>query len=221
MKRRVFLLLVTSASITSIMRGNSVPNWLKPQRSKALSNAGSLLLELQKQKKSLISLVLKGRKFKRDVDHHYPHPSGIHDEDSGYRVFFHGHRKGDYGHFHTFLYHPKGYTHLIMISLDKKGMPIMLSTLNQWVTKDIPLDEQEMIDACKHFEMDENLFSDKRSYSFLKYIFAGFEQEIQELIKQRTIARRSYFDTHAANPDTDESLETFSICNISPTDFGM
>ncbi len=221
MKRRTFLsFLAYSATFTHLI-GKQAYIFQNSERAKALSDAGNVLLALQKQKKNVISLVLKGRKFKRNVDHHYPHPKGVHDESSGYRVFFHGHRNGEYGHFHTFIYHPKGYTHLLMISLDKSGMPIMMSTLNQWVTNDVHLDEQEMIEAYSNFSMDPGLFPDKRSYYFLSYLLKGYKTEIITLMKERTLALRSYFDINGKNPDTDENLEILSSFHIHTSDLGV
>ena len=221
MKRRTFLsFLAYSATFTHLI-GKQAYIFQNSERAKALSDAGNVLLALQKQKKNVISLVLQGRKFKRNVDHHYPHPKGVHDESSGYRVFFHGHRNGEYGHFHTFIYHPKGYTHLLMISLDKSGMPIMMSTLNQWVTNDVHLDEQEMIEAYSNFSMDPGLFPDKRSYYFLSYLLKGYKTEIITLMKERTLALRSYFDINGKNPDTDENLEILSSFHIHPSDLGV
>ena len=221
MKRRTFLsFLAYSATFTHLI-GKQAYIFQDSDRAKALSDAGNVLLALQKQKKNVISLVLQGRKFKRNVDHHYPHPKGVHDESSGYRVFFHGHRNGEYGHFHTFIYHPKGYTHLLMISLDKSGMPIMMSTLNQWVTNDVHLDEQEMIEAYSNFSMDPGLFPDKRSYYFLSYLLKGYKTEIITLMKERTLALRSYFDINGKNPDTDENLEILSSFHIHPSDLGV
>ena len=221
MKRRTFLsFLAYSATFTHLI-GKQAYIFQNSERAKALSDAGNVLLALQKQKKNVISLVLQGRKFKRNVDHHYPHPKGVHDESSGYRVFFHGHRNGEYGHFHTFIYHPKGYTHLLMISLDKSGMPIMMSTLNQWVTNDVHLDEQEMIEAYSNFSMDPGLFPDKRSYYFLSYLLKGYKTDIITLMKERTLALRSYFDINGKNPDTDENLEILSSFHIHTSDLGV
>ncbi len=221
MKRRTFLsFLAYSATFTHLI-GKQAYLFQDSDRAKALSDAGNVLLALQKQKKNVISLVLQGRKFKRDVDHHYPHPKGVHDESSGYRVFFHGHRNGEYGHFHTFTYHPKGYTHLLMISLNKSGMPIMMSTLNQWVTNDVHLNEQEMIEAYSNFSMDPGLFPDKRSYYFLSYLLKGYKTEIITLMKERTLALRSYFDINGKNPDTDENLEILSSFHIHTSDLGV
>ena len=221
MKRRTFLsFLAYSATFTHLI-GKQAYIFQDSDRAKALSDAGNVLLALQKQKKNVISLVLQGRKFKRDVDHHYPHPKGVHDESSGYRVFFHGHRNGEYGHFHTVKYHPKGYTHLLMISLNKSGMPIMISTLNQWVTDDVHMDEQEMIEAYSNFSMDPGLFPDKRSYYFLSYLLKGYKTEIITLMKERTLALRSYFDINGKNPDTDENLEILSSFHIHPSDLGV
>ena len=82
-------------------------------------------------------------------------PGDIYDHDTHSQYYYHAHRKGEHGHFHTFL-RQKGmprdvrpaaqsdadymrtrddaYCHLVAISMNSKGFPIGLFTTNRWVT---------------------------------------------------------------------------------------
>ncbi len=83
-------------------------------------------------------------------------PAGdIYDQESHAQYYYHAHRKGEHGHFHTFLREagmPPGIepveqsetdtmkqrddklSHLVAISMDRWGLPIALFTTNRWVT---------------------------------------------------------------------------------------
>ncbi len=82
-------------------------------------------------------------------------PGDIYDRETHSQYYYHAHRKGEHGHFHTFLrekgmpdgVHPveqseseairqrdDTYCHLVAISMDQKGFPIGLFTTNRWVT---------------------------------------------------------------------------------------
>jgi hypothetical protein len=83
-------------------------------------------------------------------------PAGdIYDQESHAQYYYHAHRKGEHGHFHTFLREagmPRGVcpveqsetdamkqrgdklSHLVAISMDPRGIPIALFTTNRWVT---------------------------------------------------------------------------------------
>lgn len=81
---------------------------------------------------------------------HYPR-GDVYDPESHSQYYFHLHREGDHGHFHTFLRTggmPEGLTpascppqgdkealsHLVAIALDHRGEPGQLFTTNRWVT---------------------------------------------------------------------------------------
>ena len=83
-------------------------------------------------------------------------PAGdVYDRESHSQYYYHAHRSGEHGHFHTFLREagmPPGVqpveqseievmkqrddklSHLVAISMDKWGFPIGLFTTNRWVT---------------------------------------------------------------------------------------
>lgn len=82
-------------------------------------------------------------------------PGDIYDPETHSQYYYHAHRSGEHGHFHTFLREkgmPEGarpvaqseaeyfkqrddkLSHLVAISMDRRGWPIGLFTTNRWVT---------------------------------------------------------------------------------------
>lgn len=69
---------------------------------------------------------------------HYP-PGDLVDPGSGTQCFYHCHRDGDeHGHLHLFRRRKprQPLTHLIGVSLDGRGLPLGLFTVNRWVSED-------------------------------------------------------------------------------------
>lgn len=69
---------------------------------------------------------------------HYP-PGDLVDPGSGTQCFYHCHRDSDeHGHVHLFRRRrpQQPLTHLIGISLDGRGLPLALFTVNRWVSED-------------------------------------------------------------------------------------
>lgn len=85
--------------------------------------------------------------------HHYP-AGDVYDPETHAQYYYHSHREGEHGHFHTFL-RPKGMppgiepapvpdftplegdndalSHIAAISMDSYGVPIKLFTTNRWI----------------------------------------------------------------------------------------
>lgn len=69
---------------------------------------------------------------------HYP-PGDLVDPGSGSQCYYHCHRNtGEHGHLHLFRRPRPGrpLTHLIGISLDARGLPLSLFSVNRWVSED-------------------------------------------------------------------------------------
>jgi hypothetical protein len=69
---------------------------------------------------------------------HYP-PGDLVDPGSGTRCFYHCHRgDGEHGHLHLFrrAKPQRPLTHLVAISLDERGLPLALFSVNRWVSED-------------------------------------------------------------------------------------
>ena len=148
---------------------------------------------------------------------HYPQDDAI-DAQRGYQWFYHSHSPEDrpgaveHGHFHLFARRPlwwrrmqssaeKAFTsltgnpsqrvntrHLISISLDAKGLPISLFTVNSWVTGDLMLSasgtERLLMDMrleTGHTEID----------TLLECVIALCEPDIHQLLLTRDISLAS------------------------------
>jgi hypothetical protein len=84
---------------------------------------------------------------------HYP-ADDVYDTESHSQYYYHAHREGEHGHFHTYL-RPRGMpswiepapvpdftppedendalSHIVAISMDSSGLPIKLFTTNRWI----------------------------------------------------------------------------------------
>ncbi|HMA31807.1 MAG TPA: hypothetical protein VKT00_08340 [Casimicrobiaceae bacterium] len=101
----------------------------------------------------LVSEVLRGHGTFYELDH-YP-PDDVFDSARHSQYYYHAHRPGEHGHFHTFVRGPgmppgatpvpragdepwpagdDAIAHLVAISMDAHGRPLALFTVNRWVT---------------------------------------------------------------------------------------
>ncbi len=170
---------------------------------------------------------------------HYP-KGDIYDRDSGGQFYYHAHSKtnrpGEHGHFHTFLrasgmpkrVEPVPYagdavwplgadslSHLIAISMDPKGAPIGLFTVNRWVTGDAwyaAADVNAMVDL---FEIDHA----RPSWPVNRWITAMvrlFRPLVKDLVIERDLIVAA---RQVARPGIDiyedKSLEIISAADVS------
>lgn len=151
---------------------------------------------------------------------HYPE-SDIYDNVSHSQYYYHTHppeeRPGEHGHFHTFL-RPKGMppgikpapiadyeppedpddnlSHLIAISMDDKGFPRGLFTVNRWVTGDVWYVADDVITMVDLFVMDQA----SPSWAMNRWItgmFRLFRPRIIDLLRGRD---RAIADWQKAHP---------------------
>jgi hypothetical protein len=110
---------------------------------------------------------------------HYP-KDDVYDHETGAQYYYHAHPiaergGGEHGHVHTFL-RPKGMparckpaplpdrealadpndalSHLIAVSVDRRGVPVMLFTTNRWVTGETWYGARDVIAMLDRFEID-------------------------------------------------------------------
>lgn len=169
---------------------------------------------------------------------HYP-KGDVFDSESNAQYYYHAHRGDEHGHFHTFLrqagmdvsMHPVAQSdaeymhkrrdklsHIIAISMDRRGMPIGLFTTNRWVTAEnwyAAADIKVMLDS---FEIDLA----RPSWPVNIWITAMlrlFRPQILELVDQRD---RAVANWHARHPEVDvfedRDLGITSQCEISIDD---
>jgi len=143
--------------------------------------AGDEILEcyrlLAKTGDNIVGEVLRGEGTFYEWNHY---PKGdVYDHETHAQYFYHAHptelRGGEHGHFHTFLrakgmpadVRPVPYdgdvewpsgedalSHLIGISMDKRGFPIRLFTTNRWVTGETWYAAEDVIRMIERFEID-------------------------------------------------------------------
>lgn len=170
---------------------------------------------------------------------HYP-KGDVYDRDSGSQFYYHAHpktnRPGEHGHFHTFLRAsgmPRGMepvpyagdtvwplgadslSHLVAISMDPKGVPIGLFTVNRWVTGDAWYAAADVNVMVDRFEIDHA----QPSWPVNRWITALvglFRPLVKDLVVERDLimaarqAERPGIDIYE-----DKSLEIVSAADIS------
>jgi len=129
---------------------------------------------LTKSSDNIVGEILKGQGTFFEMEH-YP-PGDIFDPESNSQYYYHAHRAGEHGHFHTFIRsdgipdtispipdqshqdfmdeRDDDITHLIAISMDAKGFPINLFTTNRWVTAENWYTAEDVISVIDKFEID-------------------------------------------------------------------
>lgn len=102
-------------------------------------------------------------------------PAGdVYDHETHAQFYYHAHRSGEHGHFHTFLREkgmpadcapaeqsdaaymkerPDKLSHLIAISMDRRGFPIALFTTNRWVTAENWYAARDVCAMLDYFEI--------------------------------------------------------------------
>ncbi len=122
----------------------------------SMAAAGADVIECQlvlaKTGDNVVGEALRGQGTFYEFNHY---PAGdVYDSETHSQYYYHSHRPGEHGHFHTFL-RPKGMpswikpapvpdftppedendalSHIVAISMDAQGLPIKLFTTNRWI----------------------------------------------------------------------------------------
>ena len=173
----------------------------------SMATAGEQVLEcyrvLEKSGSNVVAEVLRGQGKFYELDHY---PAGdIYDPETHSQYFYHAHREGEHGHFHTFL-REEGMladcrpaeqseapfmkerddtiSHLIAISMNHAGFPIRLFTTNRWITADKWYEAGDVIKMLDRFEMDLAAPSWPVNI-WLTAMLRLFRPQIMELIRAR------------------------------------
>lgn len=181
----------------------------------ALSRVIAIIRDLRKEGSTVIAKTMNGKEYERDADVHYPNEDSIEDPDTSCQLFFHAHRDNEYGHYHTFINDSEGHlVHLIMISMDREGKPVALSTLNTWVCGDTYVKGNELKELFLRYKIAHDLFPDKRIALFVENIFLAYHETIFELFEERDRRIQEYIAMYDAEPFEDESIEVWSRRDI-------
>jgi hypothetical protein len=205
---------------------------------KSMAVAGEQVMEcyrvLEKTDSNVVAEVLRGQGTFYELDHY---PAGdVHDSETHSQFFYHSHREGEHGHFHTFLReagmpedcHPVAQSraafmekrddklsHLIAISMDQAGYPIRLFTTNRWITADNWYEADDVIRMLNNFEMDL-AYPSWPVNIWLTAMLRLYRPQIIELIRERNLAVAKWQEEH---PDVDafedRDCDITSVRNIS------
>jgi len=211
---------------------------LGKERLEKMAEAGAQILEcyrlLNKGGSNVVAEVLKGQGTFYEMDHY---PEGdAYDPETHSQFYYHSHREGEHGHFHTFLREagmPAGMrparqtrapfmddrddtlSHLIAISMDKSGFPTQLFTTNRWVTADHWYKSEDVITMLDRFDMDMS-FPSLVTNIWLTNVVRLLRPQIEELIRARDVKVEAWAAEH---PDEDafedRDLEITSLLDIS------
>lgn len=167
------------------------------------------------------------------VEEHTHYPRGdVYDPDSHSQYYFHTHRPGEYGHFHTFLRargippgimpapesglcgRGDGLSHLVAIELDQRGAPARLFTTNRWVTGESWYKAADVAAMLSCFDIRSSLPSAVAN-RWVTAVVALFRPQIGRLLMARdaTIVRHRAGRSTAAVLE-DRGLEVTSAMDI-------
>lgn len=191
-------------------------------RLEAMADAGLEVLEchrvLAKTGDNIVSEVLPREGTFYQLDH-CP-PGDVYDSEAHSQYYYHAHRSGEHGHFHTFMREagiPEGIqpveqskadymeqrddklSHLVAISMDRSGAPIALFTTNRWVTAENWYTAEDVCAMVDRFRIDHA----QPSWATNRWVGAMlrlFRPQIVELLRDRDAMVTKWRKEH---PDED------------------
>lgn len=186
------------------------PVWAAPNLIQAAADA------LKSAGSNAAQAALAGQARVMDPYRHYPAEAGIKDPATGHSFFFHAHRAGEYGHFHTFSVDQYGAAiHVAMVSVDEQGLPILLSTTNQWVTGTRYLPAQEMTAHIKAFSMSPSVYAQPDLVRFVTAIIQSHHKDLMRLYTERDAWLTRYRAANKEDPFKDTAHEILSSMPLS------
>jgi hypothetical protein len=173
----------------------------------AMHAAGCEILEcyrvLRKAGLNVVGEVLRGQGTFYEMEH-YPRDD-VFDAESHAQYYYHAHRAGEHGHFHTFLRRagmpegaapmdlphaepwPEGddqLAHLVAISMDGYGYPTGLFAPNRWVVDDAWFAGEDLIAMLGRFRID-HAYPSWPVNRWLGAMFGLFRPHIERLLRAR------------------------------------
>jgi len=189
---------------------------------------------LRKTGANVVGQVLEHQGTFYEYDHY---PEGdVYDNESHSQYYYHSHREGEHGHFHTFLrvagipdgIEPIAYdgaperpmgedaiAHFVAISMNKPGYPIGLFTVNRWVSDDSWYKAEDLIALLDRFKMDHT-YPCLAVNRWITAMLRLFRPQIEALILERDRVVWAYAEKHNSEDVLeDRDLELTSIATIN------
>lgn len=210
---------------------------LSSTRLEEMLSAGEEIAEcyrvLKKAGLNIVGEILKGQGQFLQLNHY---PSGdVYDRDAHSQYYYHAHRAGEHGHFHTFLRQagmpadvapapeaadrdwPSGkdaQSHIIAVSMDRYGYPIGLFTTNRWVTGETWYSAADICRMLDRFAID-HAYPSWPTNRWLTAMLRLFLPQIEKLLHERDVRLKAWAAEH---PDRDvfedRELEVLSATDI-------
>ncbi len=183
-----------------------------------MADAGLEVIEchrvLAKTGANIVSEVLPREGTFYELDH-CP-PGDVYDSEVHSQYYYHAHRSGEHGHFHTFMREagmPEGVnpveqsepdymkqrddrlSHLIAISMDRLGVPIALFTTNRWVTAENWYAAEDVCAMVERFRIDHAQPSWPTN-RWVSGMFRLFRPQIVELVERRDAVVAAWRKAH-------------------------
>lgn len=187
-----------------------------------MAEAGLEVLECQrvlaKGGSNVVAEVLPRQRTFTEFEH-CP-PGDIYDKDTHSQYYYHSHRPGEHGHFHTFLREagiPPGVrpveqsetdamkrrgdklSHLVAISMDRWGFAIGLFTTNLWVTGENWYPAADVVAMLDRFAID-HAWPSWPTNRWVTAMFRLFRPQIVALLHRRDAVVAEWQEKH---PDSD------------------
>ncbi len=169
---------------------------------------------------------------------HYP-PGDVYDSESHSQFYYHSHREGEHGHFHTYL-RPKGMpswikpapvpdftppeddngalSHIVAISMDSYGIPIGLFTTNRWICAETWYRAEDVCTMIDFFSIDHA----RPSWPLNRWVTSMlkmFRPQITELLMERDETVAAWQKKHPkSNVYEDRGLDITSHLDITLED---
>lgn len=206
-------------------------------RLRAMLMAGVEALEcrrvLERGGINLVSDVLRGQGEFVEYEH-YP-KDDVYDRESRSQYYYHAHRAGEHGHFHTFLRvgaspengddspaadgsDPGEAVHLIGISMNAYGWPIGLFATNHWVCGGAWLPASTVINMLPGFRID-HAYPSWPVNRWMGAMMVLFRPHIEALLSHRDAVIEAWASIHPENDAfEDRELEVTGYLPISVED---
>jgi hypothetical protein len=163
-------------------------------------------------------------------------PGDIYDRDTHSQYYYHAHRSGEHGHFHTFMResgmpdgvqpveqsetpnmrnHDNKLSHIVAISMDARGWPLGLFTTNRWVTSEYWYSADDVCAMLDRFDIDHT-WPSWATNRWVSAMLRLFRPQIVQLLRERDAVVANCKEKHAdKDMFEDRRLELPSQVEIS------
>jgi hypothetical protein len=108
-------------------------------------------------------------------------------------------------------------SHLIAISMNSRGLPVRLFTVNRWVTGEVWYPAADVVRMLDNFNIDHTQPSWPVNY-WINRVMRLFRPQIEELVRGRDAAMESLLEGAGESVFENREIEVISYCDVSLED---